>query len=411
VPAKGISVIVDGLAGEKMEKDHRRLGKELGIFHISSQVGVGLPLWLPNGVVLRQILVDYLEKQQSRCGYQKVVTPHIGRLDLYETSGHWQAFRESMYQPITIDKDKFILKPMNCPHHIEIYKAEPRSYRDLPVRLSEFGTVYRYEQTGELLGLMRTRGFTIDDAHIFCAEDQLGQEFESVIELIKKVIDRFDFKEFKLRIGLRDRKEKYIGSDSLWQKSEETIRKVLKGSGLKFSQEKGEAAFYGPKLDFLIKDSWGREWQLGTIQVDYNLAERFKLEYTGKDGKKQKPMMIHRAILGSLERFIAILLEHCKGRLPVWLAPVQAMIIPVSEKFSPASQELAQELEGAIRVQVDDRQETVSKRVLKAKQRYIPYILVYGEEETKSGKLAVLDRQDKRISLTAEELIEKIEKN
>ena len=389
------------------QKDHRELGKQLGIFHISPDVGVGLPLWLPNGAIVRKTLMDFLEKEQVEAGYKFVSTPHLGKFDLYKKSGHWDTYRKNMYQPIEIDKEKFILKPMNCPHHIAIYESSVRSYRDLPFRLAEYGTVYRYEQTGELMGLTRTRGFTIDDAHIFLTEDELEQEFQNVLALTKKVFAKFDFNDFKVRVGLRSESEKYVGSDESWAKAEKAIRNVMKKSDLKFTEEKGEAAFYGPKLDFLVKDNLGREWQLGTIQVDYNLPERFDLKYTASDGKKQRPVMIHRAPFGSLERFVAILLEHFQGRLPVWLAPMQIAIIPVSEKFEAEAQKLASELNPA-RVVVMAGNDTVGKRVLNAKKQMIPYILVYGEKEKISGKFP-LNRDGKVENLTAKQIVEIIQ--
>ncbi|MEK7061948.1 MAG: threonine--tRNA ligase, partial [Patescibacteria group bacterium] len=362
------------------QKDHRQIGKELGIFHISPDVGIGLPLWLPNGTIVRKALMDFLEKEQVEAGYKFVSTPHLGKFDLYKKSGHWDTYRKNMYQPIEIDKEKYILKPMNCPHHIAIYESEIQSYRDLPLRLAEYGTVYRYEQSGELMGLTRTRGFTIDDAHIFLAEDDLKNEFENVLALTKKVFSKFDFHDFKARVGLRGESEKYVGSNESWEKAENAIRNVMEKSDMKYSEEKGEAAFYGPKLDFLVKDNLGREWQLGTIQVDYNLPERFDLKYTAQGGAKQRPVMIHRAPFGSLERFVAILLEHFQGKLPIWLSPVQIAIIPVSEKFDQEARELAGQLK-PVRAKVMAENDTVGKRVSSAKKQMIPFVLVYGEKE------------------------------
>jgi len=384
--------------------DHRKLGKKLGIFHISEKVGIGLPLWLPKGAIIRKLLMDYLENEQRVAGYDFVATPHLGRLELYKKSGHWDTYRKNMYQPIEIDKEKYILKPMNCPHHIAIYESSVRSYRDLPFRLAEYGTVYRYEQTGELMGLTRTRGFTIDDAHIFLAEDELESELKNVLLLTKKVFAKFDFYDFKVRVGLRGESEKYVGSDESWSKAEKAIKNVMQKSDLKFTEEKSEAAFYGPKLDFLVKDNLGREWQLGTIQVDYNLPERFDLKYTASDGKKQRPVMIHRAPFGSLERFIAILLEHFQGKLPVWLAPVQIAIIPVSEKFESDTKKLANELKPT-RVVVMNENNTVGKRVLNAKKQMIPYILVYGEKEKISGKFSLAGDKEMK-NLTAKQIVE-----
>ncbi|TSC93361.1 MAG: threonyl-tRNA synthetase [Candidatus Berkelbacteria bacterium Licking1014_7] len=395
-----------------MEKtDHRKLGKKLGIFHISEKVGIGLPLWLPKGATVRKLLMDYLECEQRSAGYDFVATPHLGKLELYKTSGHWDTYRQYMYQPIKIDQEEFILKPMNCPHHIAIYESEPRSWRDLPIRLAEYGTVYRSEKTGELLGLIRTRGFTIDDAHIFMAEEDLEQEFQKVLELTQKVFNKFKFNDFRARVGLRDKeKTKYVGADDLWEKSEQAIENVMKKSSITYEKVKGEAAFYGPKLDFLVKDNLGREWQLGTIQVDYNLPERFDLKYIDKNGKPARPVMIHRAPFGSLERFIAILLEHFNGKLPLWLSPVQVAIIPVSEKFNQEAIEFSEKLvKNGSRVKIFLANETVSKKVLVAKQQSIPLIIVFGEKEIKTGKFIVVNGQNKKKTLTEKQLIEIIE--
>ena len=386
------------------QKDHRQIGKELGIFHISPDVGIGLPLWLPNGTIVRKALMDFLEKEQVEAGYKFVSTPHLGKFDLYKKSGHWDTYRKNMYQPIEIDKEKYILKPMNCPHHIAIYESEIQSYRDLPLRLAEYGTVYRYEQSGELMGLTRTRGFTIDDAHIFLAEDDLKNEFENVLALTKKVFSKFDFHDFKARVGLRGESEKYVGSNESWEKAENAIRNVMEKSDMKYSEEKGEAAFYGPKLDFLVKDNLGREWQLGTIQVDYNLPERFDLKYTAQGGAKQRPVMIHRAPFGSLERFVAILLEHFQGKLPIWLSPVQIAIIPVSEKFDQEARELAGQLK-PVRAKVMAENDTVGKRVSSAKKQMIPFVLVYGEKEKASGKFSLVGDTEMK-NLTAEQIVE-----
>ena len=325
------------LIEEAKKRDHRKLGKELEIFTFSQKVGQGLPLWLPKGAIIRDKLETFLKKVQQKAGYQQVITPHIGNVELYKISGHYQKYGQDSFKPIStpVENEEFMLKPMNCPHHCEIYNSKPRSYKDLPVRLAEFGTVYRYEQSGELHGLTRVRGFTQDDAHIFCRPDQVKDEFKSVIDIVLYIFKALDFKDYTVQISLRDadNKEKYIGSDENWDKAERAIIEATEEKGLEAKIVKGEAAFYGPKLDFMVKDALGRKWQLGTIQVDYNLPERFELEYTGIDNQKHRPVMIHRAPFGSMERFVAILIEHCGGQFPLWLAPEQVIILPISEKF------------------------------------------------------------------------------
>ena len=378
---------------EAKKRDHRKLGKELGLFTFSQRVGQGLPLWLPKGAQLKERLEDFLKKVQQRAGYLPVVSPHIGNKELYVCSGHYEKYGEDSFQPIhtPAEDEEFLLKPMNCPHHCEIYKASPKSYKDLPIRYAEFGTVYRYEQSGELHGLTRVRGFTQDDAHIFCRPDQLNDEFEKVIELVQYVFKVFGFNDYVAQISLRDRdnKEKYIGSDKNWELAENAIIKSTEKSGLKTVVEYGEAAFYGPKLDFMVKDAIGRKWQLGTIQVDYNLPERFELEYIGKDDQKHQPVMIHRAPFGSLERFCAILIEHVAGKFPLWLSPEQVAILPVSDKYNEAAKELLSFLNNSdIRGFVDERSERVSKKIRDAEVKKVPYMIVLGEQETTTGSVS-----------------------
>ena len=378
---------------EAKKRDHRKLGKELGLFTFSQRVGQGLPLWLPKGAQLKERLEEFLKKVQQKAGYLPVVSPHIGNKELYVCSGHYEKYGEDSFQPIRTpaEDEEFLLKPMNCPHHCEIYKATPKSYKDLPIRYSEFGTVYRYEQSGELHGLTRVRGFTQDDAHIFCRPDQLNDEFEKVIELVQYVFKVFGFNDYVAQISLRDRenKEKYIGSDKNWELAENAIIKSTEKSGLKTVIEYGEAAFYGPKLDFMVKDAIGRKWQLGTIQVDYNLPERFELEYTGKDDQKHQPVMIHRAPFGSLERFCAILIEHVAGKFPLWLSPEQIAILPVSDKYNEAAKELLSFLNNSdIRGFVDERSERVSKKIRDAEVKKVPYMIVLGEQETTTGSVS-----------------------
>jgi threonyl-tRNA synthetase len=382
------------LLEEAKKRDHRKLGKELDLFTFSKKVGQGLPLWLPKGAMLRERLENFMKKAQLEAGYLPVITPHIGSKELYVTSGHYAKYGADSFQPITTpnDGEEFLLKPMNCPHHCEIYKSRPRSYKDLPIRFAEFGTVYRYEQSGELHGLTRVRGFTQDDAHLFCRPEQVEDEFKKVIELVLYVFKALKFEEFTAQISLRDKedKEKYIGSDENWEKAEQAILNSVKGSGLKTVVEYGEAAFYGPKLDFMVKDALGRKWQLGTIQVDYNLPDRFELEYVGSDDQRHRPVMIHRAPFGSLERFVAVLIEHCGGNFPLWLTPDQIAILPLSEKYNENCKEVLNLLNKYdIRGFVDDRNEKVGKKIRDAEVSKVPYMLIIGEKEIENGTLAV----------------------
>lgn len=401
---------------EAKKRDHRKLGKELGLFTFSQRVGQGLPLWLPKGAQLKERLEGFLKKVQQKAGYLPVVSPHIGNKELYVCSGHYEKYGEDSFQPILTpaEDEEFLLKPMNCPHHCEIYKATPKSYKDLPIRYAEFGTVYRYEQSGELHGLTRVRGFTQDDAHIFCRPDQLNDEFEKVIELVQYVFKVFGFNDYVAQISLRDRenKEKYIGSDKNWELAENAIIKSTEKSGLKTVIEYGEAAFYGPKLDFMVKDAIGRKWQLGTIQVDYNLPERFELEYTGKDDQKHQPVMIHRAPFGSLERFCAILIEHVAGKFPLWLSPEQIAILPVSDKYNEAAKELLSFLNNSdIRGFVDERSERVSKKIRDAEVKKVPYMIVLGEQETTTGSVSARKHGEGELErMTNFEFVEYINK-
>lgn len=379
---------------EAKKRDHRKLGKELELFAFSEKVGMGLPLWLPKGAALRQKLIDFLQRAQIKSGYEPVVTPHIGHKDLYVTSGHYEKYGADSFQPIKTPQEgeEFLLKPMNCPHHCEIYKTKPRSYKDLPIRFAEFGTVYRYEQSGELHGLTRVRGFTQDDAHLFCRPDQVKEEFKKVIDLVLYVFGALGFDDYTAQISLRDPEntEKYIGSDENWKLAEQAIIEATEEKGLQTVIETGEAAFYGPKLDFMVKDALGRKWQLGTIQVDYNLPERFELEYTGSDNAKHRPVMIHRAPFGSLERFVAVLIEHCAGNFPLWLAPEQFIILPVSEKYEEYAKKLLESLNNSdIRGLIDLRDEKVGRKIRDAEIKKIPYMLVIGEKEVESGELSV----------------------
>ncbi|MGN1245182.1 MAG: threonine--tRNA ligase, partial [Muribaculaceae bacterium] len=371
---------------EAKKRDHRKLGKEMELFAFSQNVGPGLPLWLPKGAALRDRLEQFLRKIQKRYGYQQVITPHIGNKMLYVTSGHYAKYGKDSFQPIHTPEEgeEYFLKPMNCPHHCEIYKTSPRSYKDLPLRFAEFGTVYRYEQSGELHGLTRVRGFTQDDAHLFCTPDQLKGEFLKVMDIIFYIFKALDFKNFEAQISLRDpnNKEKYVGTDENWAKAEQAIIEACAEKGLNARTELGEAAFYGPKLDFMVKDAIGRRWQLGTIQVDYNLPERFGLEYTGADNQKHRPIMIHRAPFGSMERFVAVLLEHTAGKLPLWLAPDQVVVLPISEKYNDYARSVVEKLaEKDIRAFVDDRNEKIGKKIRDNELKRIPYLLVVGEKE------------------------------
>ena len=401
---------------EAKKRDHRKLGKEMELFTFSKKVGQGLPLWLPKGTALREKLESFLKKAQIQAGYLPVITPHIGNKNLYITSGHYEKYGEDSFQAIktpNIDEE-FLLKPMNCPHHCEIYNSSPRSYKDLPIRYAEFGTVYRYEQSGELHGLTRARCFTVDDAHIFCRPDQIVEEFTKVIDLVLYVFKTFDFKDYVAQISLRDsnNKEKYIGSDENWDKAEKAIIETTKEQGLKTVIEYGEAAFYGPKLDFMVKDALGREWQLGTIQVDYNLPERFELEYTGADNKKHRPVMIHRAPFGSMERFVAVLIEHCGGNFPLWLSPEQFIILPISEKYHEYAEKITQLLKNCdICGPIDKRAETTSRKIRDAEVSKIPYIIIVGEREEAENKVTIRKHGGENIgSIVVEDFIEIIKK-
>ena len=379
---------------EAKKRDHRKLGKEMDLFFFSQKVGAGLPMWLPKGTALRKRLEDFLTKVQKEYGYQQVMCPHIGNVDLYKTSGHYQKYGADSFRPITTPQEgeEYFLKPMNCPHHCEIYAYKPRSYRDLPLRIAEFGTVYRYEQSGELHGLTRVRGFTQDDAHLFCTPDQIKEEFCKVIDIILYIFKTLDFKNYTAQISLRDpnNKEKYIGSDENWHKAETAIIEAAKEKGLNTVVELGEAAFYGPKLDFMVKDAIGRQWQLGTVQVDYNLPERFNLEYTGPDGKKMRPVMIHRAPFGSMERFVAVLLEHTAGNFPLWLTPDQVIILPISEKYLDYAENVRKMLdEQAVRATIDQRNEKTGRKIRDAEVSKIPFILIVGEKEATDGTVSV----------------------
>ena len=382
------------LLEEAKKRDHRKIGKELQLFHFSQTVGAGLPLWLPKGTQLRLRLEDFLKKIQREFDYEQVITPHIGHKQLYVTSGHYAKYGKDSFQPIKTPEEgeEFLLKPMNCPHHCEIFKAFPRSYKELPLRLAEFGTVYRYEQSGELHGLTRVRGFTQDDAHIFCTPDQVKNEFLKVMDIIFIIFKALNFENFEAQISLRDPndKEKYIGSDENWEKAERSIVEACEEKGLPAKVVLGEAAFYGPKLDFMVKDALGRRWQLGTIQVDYNLPERFELEYTGADNQKHRPVMIHRAPFGSMERFVAVLIEHTAGKFPLWLTPTQAVVLPVSEKFNDYAFDVVKTLKKFdIRAEVDDRNEKVGRKIRDNELKRIPYLLIVGEKEVENGEISV----------------------
>jgi threonyl-tRNA synthetase len=379
---------------EAKKRDHRKLGRELELFTFSEKVGMGLPLWLPKGTLLRERLVNFMKKAQDKSGYQQVVTPHIGHKALYETSGHYEKYGKDSFQPIATphEGEEFLLKPMNCPHHCEIYKHKPRSYKDLPIRYAEFGTVYRYEQSGELHGLTRVRGFTQDDAHIFCRPDQVKEEFIKVIDLVLYVFKALGFEDFTAQISLRDpdNREKYIGTDEAWNKAEAAIIEAAAEKGLETVTELGEAAFYGPKLDFMVKDALGRKWQLGTIQVDYNLPERFQLEYIGSDNQKHRPVMIHRAPFGSLERFVAVLIEHCAGNFPLWLSPDQVIILPISEKYVAYAEQVKSLLEDHdIMGSIDNRDEKIGRKIRDSEVKKIPFMLIVGEKEQDENKVSV----------------------
>lgn len=381
------------LLEEAKKRDHRKLGKELQLFHFSQKVGSGLPLWLPKGADLRARLEAFLKEAQKKAGYVQVMTPHIGHKHLYETSGHWEKYGEDSFRPIETPQEgeQYMLKPMNCPHHCEIYAASPKSYKDLPLRLAEFGTVYRYEQSGELHGLTRVRGFTQDDAHIFCTHDQVKAEVGAVIDIVLYIFKTLDFKDFIAQVSLRDpaKPEKYIGSTENWDKAEKAIQEVADEKGLNTVVELGEAAFYGPKLDFMVRDAIGRKWQLGTVQIDYNLPDRFELEYTGADNEKHRPVMIHRAPFGSMERFVAILIEHCAGKFPLWLTPEQVRILPISDNYNEYAREVGEMLNNYdIRAAVDERNEKVGRKIRDAEVERVPYMLIIGEKEQESGQVS-----------------------
>ncbi|MFC2138319.1 threonine--tRNA ligase [Bacteroidota bacterium] len=376
------------------QRDHRKIGKELELFTFSQKVGQGLPLWLPKGASLRERLENFLKGVQKKYGYEQIITPHIGHKDLYVTSGHYEKYGKDSFKPISTpaEGEEFLLKPMNCPHHCEIYKSKPRSYKDLPIRYAEFGTVYRYEQSGELHGLTRVRGFTQDDAHIFCRPDQLKDEFKKVIDIVLYIFKTLSFNDFVSQVSLRDRndKEKYIGNDENWDKSEKAIIEAADEKGLDYIIVEGEAAFYGPKLDFMVKDAIGRKWQLGTIQVDYNLPDRFDLEYVGSDNQKHKPVMIHRAPFGSMERFVAVLIEHTAGKFPLWLTPDQAVILPISEKFNDYAEKVLNFLNNSdIRTLIDDRNEKIGKKIRDNELKRIPYLIIVGEKEKTENTISV----------------------
>ena len=408
------------LLEEAKKRDHRKIGKEMELFMFTDMVGKGLPMWLPKGTALRLRLEDFLKRIQKHYGYQQVMTPHIGNKQLYVTSGHWDHYGKDSFQPITTPEEGevYLLKPMNCPHHCMIYKWQPRSYKDLPLRLAEFGTVYRYEQSGELHGLTRVRSFTQDDAHIFCRPDQVKDEFIRVMEIIEIIFKSLNFDKVEAQISLRDpnNKTKYVGSDEVWAKAEQAIVEACQEKGLQATVELGEAAFYGPKLDFMVRDAIGRRWQLGTIQVDYNLPERFQLEYTGSDNQKYRPVMIHRAPFGSMERFIAVLIEHTGGKFPLWLTPDQVVIMPISEKFNDYATEVCEQLKARdIRAFVDDRNEKIGKKIRDNELKRIPYLLIVGEKEKENGEVSVrkqggIDLGSKKIATFAADLLEEVEK-
>ena len=402
------------LMEEAKKRDHRKIGKELELFTFSPRVGAGLPLWLPKGAALRERLEQFLRKVQKEYGYLPVITPHIGQKELYVTSGHYAKYGADSFRPITTPQEgeEFLLKPMNCPHHCEIYRSKPHSYKDLPIRLAEFGTVYRYEQSGELHGLTRVRGFTQDDAHIYCRPDQLKEEFCKVIDIVLYIFKTLNFDEYIAQVSLRDKNDrsKYIGTDENWEKAERAIIEAAEEKGLKTIVEYGEAAFYGPKLDFMVKDAIGRRWQLGTIQVDYNLPERFELEYTGADDKKYRPVMIHRAPFGSMERFVAVLIEHTGGKFPLWLTPEQAVVLPISEKYNDYAKKVCELLNNYdIRASIDERNETIGKKIRENELKRIPFLLVVGEKEAENGTVSVRRQgEGDQGSMTPEEFAAKV---
>ena len=418
-PKQGMLDEYLALLEEAKKRDHRKIGKEMELFMFTDMVGKGLPMWLPKGTALRLRLEDFLKRIQKHYGYQQVITPHIGNKNLYVTSGHWDHYGKDSFQPITTPEEGevYLLKPMNCPHHCMIYKWQPRSYKDLPLRLAEFGTVYRYEQSGELHGLTRVRSFTQDDAHIFCRPDQVKDEFLRVMDIIEIIFKALNFENFEAQISLRDPNDhkKYVGSDELWAKAEQNIIDACAEKGLPAHVEYGEAAFYGPKLDFMVKDAIGRRWQLGTIQVDYNLPERFGLEYIGSDNQKHRPVMIHRAPFGSMERFVAVLIEHTGGKFPLWLTPDQVVVMPISEKFNDYAAQVAAELNAKdVRTIVDDRNEKISRKIRDNELKRIPYLLIVGEKEMQNGEVSVrkqggIDLGLKKISTFAAEILAEVD--
>ena len=402
------------LLEEAKKRDHRKIGKELELFMFSDMVGKGLPIWLPKGTALRLRLEDFLKKIQKRYGYQQVITPHIGNKNLYITSGHWDHYGKDSFQPITTPEEGevYLLKPMNCPHHCTIFKNQPHSYKDLPLRIAEFGTVYRYEQSGELHGLTRVRSFTQDDAHIFCRPDQVKSEFIRVMEIIEIIFKSLAFENFEAQISLRDPNNttKYVGSNEVWEKAEQAIIEACQEKGLPARVETGEAAFYGPKLDFMVKDALGRRWQLGTIQVDYNLPERFELEYVGEDNQKHRPVMIHRAPFGSMERFVAVLIEHTAGKFPLWLTPDQAVVLPISEKSNEYAHKVKEMLEAQdVRCIVDDRNEKLGRKIRDNELKRIPYMLIVGEKEAELGLVSVRQQgAEEKGQMTVQEFADMI---
>lgn len=399
---------------EAKRRDHRVLGEKLGLFTISQLVGKGLPLWKPKGAILRHTLESWLRDLLILNGYEPVVTPHIGSIELYKTSGHYPYYKDSQYAPIDVDDEEFLLKPMNCPHHIMIYKSEMRSYRDLPLRLSEFGTVYRYEKSGELHGLTRVRGFTQDDAHLFVTQDQLLGEFEDVVRFFQTVVDTLGISDFRVRVGIRDPKsDKYVGDEKLWDEAAEAIITACKDLGLPHTVEPGEAAFYGPKLDFVIRDTLKREWQIGTVQVDYNLPERFELEYVAEDGSRQRPVMIHRALFGSVERFVGILIEHFAGAFPAWLAPVQAVLIPIADRHVEYMESVAAKLKArGIRVEIDNSRNRMNAKIVRAREDKIPYMLIAGDRDVEGNTVSVRLRTDEDLgAMPLDEFVERLSAN
>jgi threonyl-tRNA synthetase len=396
------------LREEAEKRDHRKIGKELELYMITPLIGGGLPVWLPNGTIVRRTLENFLRNEQKKRGYQEVITPHIGNLNLYRTSGHYPYYAQSQFAPIAVDDEEYMLKPMNCPHHHQIYASKPRSYRDLPVRLSEFGTVYRYEQSGELNGLSRVRGFTQDDAHIYCTEDQLKAEIKNVVELTQKVFSTFQM-EVSTRLSFRDdNQEKYGGDISLWERAQKEIKDVADEMNMDYFIGLGEAAFYGPKIDFIVKDAIGRKWQLGTVQVDYVMPDRFQLEYTGADNAKHKPVIIHRAPFGSMERFLSILIEHYAGNFPFWLAPVQISLLPISDEQLPYTEALSTQLENiGYRVKLDSRSEKISRKVAESEQKKVPFALVIGKREAENNQVSLREhgKGDKGV-MSIEEVLD-----